>query len=52
MLKYVVFSIISFMLGTFVQVIIEIFESKKKFEKIKKLNEQNFSQAMNDLEIK
>lgn len=52
MLKYIIFSIFSFMLGTFVQVIIEIFERKKRYEKIKKLNEQDFKQAMKNLEIK
>lgn len=52
MLKYIVFSVISFMLGIFAREIIEILERKKKYEKVKKLSEQNFKKAMKDLEIK
>lgn len=52
MLKYIIFSVISFMLGILTREIIEIFERKKKYEKVKKLSEQNFKQAMKDLEIK
>lgn len=52
MLKYIIFSVISFMLGILTREIIEIFERKKKYEKVKKLSEQNFKQVMKDLEIK
>jgi len=52
MLKYIVFSVISFMLGIFAREIIEILERKKKYEKVKKLSEQNFKKTMKDLEIK
>lgn len=52
MLKYIVFSVISFMFGIFAREIIEIFERKKKYEKIKKLSEQDFKKVMKDLEIK
>ena len=52
MLKYIVFSVISFMLGIFAREIIEILERKKEYEKVKKLSEQNFKKAMKDLEIK
>lgn len=52
MLKYIIFSVISFMLGILTREIIEIFERNKKYEKVKKLSEQNFKQAMKDLEIK
>lgn len=52
MLKYIIFSVFSFMFGIFAREIIEIFERKKKYEKIKKLSNQNFKQAMKDLEIK
>lgn len=52
MIKYIVFSVISFLLGIFTREIIEIFERKKKYKKVKPLNEQNFKNAMKDLEIK
>lgn len=52
MLNYIVFSVISFMLGIFAREIIEILERKKKYERVKKLSEQNFKKAMKDLEIK
>ena len=52
MLKYIIFSVISFMLGILTREIIEIFERKKKYEKVKKLSEQNFKQVMKDLEIR
>ena len=52
MLKYIVFSVISFMLGIFAREIIEILERKKKYEKVKKLSEKNFKKAMKDLENK
>lgn len=52
MLKYIVFSVISFMLGIFTREIIEILERKKKYEKVKKLSEQDFKKATKDLEIK
>lgn len=42
MIKYIIFSVISFMLGIFAKEIIEIFERKKKYEKIKKLNGESF----------
>ncbi len=52
MLKYIVFSVISFILGIFTREIIEILERKKKYERIKKLNEQDFKKATKNLEIK
>ncbi len=52
MLKYIAFSVISFILGLFTREIIEILERKKKYEKIKKLNEQDFKKATKNLEIK
>ena len=52
MMKYIIFSIISFILGVLARGIIDIFERKKKYEKIKKLSKQKFENAMKDLEIK
>lgn len=52
MVKYIIFSVISFMLGIFAREIIEILERKKKYEQVKKLSKQNFKKAMRDLEIK
>lgn len=52
MLSYIIFSVISFLFGIFAREIIEILERKKKYEKIKKLCEQDFKKAMEDLEIK
>lgn len=52
MLKYIIFSVISFMLGLFTREIINIIERKQKYEKVKKLSKQDFKQAMKDLEIK
>ena len=49
MLKYLIFSIISFSLGIFAREIIEILE---RYKTVKKLSEQNFKKAMEDLEIK
>lgn len=48
MLKYIVFSVISFILGIFIREIIEILERKKKYEKIK----QDFKKTTKNLEIK
>lgn len=52
MLKYIIFSVISFLLGIFAREIIELLEKKKKYKKVKPLNKQDFKQAMRDLEIK
>ena len=52
MLKYLIFSIISFSLGIFAREIIEILERNKRYKTVKKLSEQNFKKAMEDLEIK
>ena len=52
MLKYLIFSVISFMLGIFAREIIEIYERSKNYKNVKKLNEQNFKNAMEDFEIK
>lgn len=52
MLKCIIFSVISFILGFLVRGIIDIFERKKKYEKVKKLSDQKFEKAMKDLEIK
>lgn len=52
MLKYIIFSIISFLLGIFAREIIELLEKKKKYKKVKPLNKQDFKQAMKNLEIK
>lgn len=52
MIKYIIFSVISFMLGIFAREIIDIIERKQKYEKVKKLSEQDFKQAMKNLEIK
>ena len=49
MLKYLIFSIISFSLGIFAR---EIIERNKRYKTVKKLSEQNFKKAMEDLEIK
>ena len=48
MLKYIIFSVISFMLGLFTREIIDIIERKQKYEKVKKLSKQDFKQAMKD----
>ncbi len=52
MLKYIIFSVISFLLGIFAREIIELLEKKKKYKKVKPLNKQDFKQAMKNLEIK
>lgn len=52
MIKYIIFSIISFMLGLFAKEIIEYLEQKEKCKKVKPLSKQNFKNAMKDLEIK
>lgn len=52
MLKYVIFSLISFLIGIFAGQIIELVRQKKKYKKVKPLNKQNFKKAMKDLEIK
>ena len=52
MFKYIIFSVISFMLGLFAREIIEILEKKKRYKKVKPLSKQNFKKAMKDLEIK
>ena len=52
MLKYIIFSVISFLLGIFAGQIIELIKQKKKYKKIKPLNKQDFKQAMKNLEIK
>lgn len=52
MSKYIIFSVISFLLGILTKEIIELYEQNKKYKQVQKLNEQNFKQAMNDLEIK
>lgn len=52
MLKYIIFSVISFLLGIFAREIIELLEKKKKYKKVKPLGKQNFKKAMRDLEIK
>lgn len=52
MLKYIIFSMISFLLGIFAREIIELIEKKKKYRKVKPLNKQDFKQAMKNLEIK
>lgn len=51
MLKYIIFSVISFLLGIFTREIIEIFKRKKKYQKVKPLNQQNFKKALKNLEI-
>lgn len=52
MLKYLIFSVISFSLGIFTREIIEVVERNKRYKTVKKLSEQNFKKAMKDLEIK
>ena len=52
MLKYLIFSVISFSLGIFTREIIEVLERNKRYKTVKKLSEQNLKKAMNDLEIK
>lgn len=52
MLKYIIFSVISFLLGIFAREIIELLEKKRKYKKVKPLNKQDFKQAMKNLEIK
>ena len=52
MLKYLIFSVISFSLGIFTREIIEVLERNKRYKTVKKSSEQNFKKAMNDLEIK
>ena len=52
MLKYIIFSVISFLFGIFAGQIIELIEQKKKYKKIKVLNEQELRKTMSDLEIK
>lgn len=52
MIKYIIFSIISFTLGLFTKEILDAIDRTKKYKKVKKLNEQDFEKAMKDLEIK
>lgn len=52
MLKYIIFSIISFLFGIFAGQIIELIEQKKRYKKIKPLSKEDFEKAMKDLEIK
>lgn len=52
MLKYIIFFVISFMLGLFANEIIEFLEQKRRYKKVKPLSKQNFKRAMKDLEIK
>ena len=52
MLKYLIFSMISFLLGVFTKEIIEIYERNQRYKKEKKLCDQDFKKAMKDLEIK
>ena len=47
MLKYLIFSVISFSLGIFTREIIEVVERNKRYKTVK-----NFKKAMKDLEIK
>ena len=42
MLKYIIFSVISFMLGLFTKEIIEYLERKSNLEKIKRLKIETF----------
>ena len=51
MIKYIIFSVISFVLGLFMREIIQYLK-KKKYKKVKPLSKQNFKKAMKDLEIK
>lgn len=56
MIKYIIFLVISFLLGIFAREIFELITYKRrkktKLKKVKPLNKQNFKQAMKDLEIK
>ena len=52
MIKYIIFSVISFVLGLFAREIIQYLEKKQKHKKVKPLSNQNFKKAMKDLEIK
>lgn len=52
MIKTIIFSIISFILGILIKEIMDIIERKQKYEKIKKLSEQDFKQTMKNLEMK
>jgi len=57
-MKYVIVSVISFLLGLFMRKIIHKIKKRKKkkyktkFKKVKPLNQQDFKKAMEDLEIK
>ena len=52
MIKYIIFSIISFMVGLFAREIIQFLKKKQRYRKVKPLSNQNFKKAMKDLEIK
>ena len=52
MIKYIIFSMISFLLGIFAGQIIELIEQKKRYKKVKPLSKQDFGKAVKDLEIK
>lgn len=52
MIKYIIFAVISFLLGIFARELMEILEKEKKSKKVKPLNKQNFKNAMKNLEIK
>ena len=52
MIKYIIFSVISFVLGLFMREIIQYLKKKQKYKKVKTLSNQNLKKAMKDLEIK
>jgi len=58
MLKFIICAIISFSLGLFTSTMMKFIKRRKKYKqktrykKVKPLNQQDFKQAMKDLEIK
>ena len=52
MIKYIIFAVISFMLGFITREIIESLRKRKFSKKLKPLSKQKFKEAMKNLEIK
>lgn len=58
MLKFIICAIVSFSLGVFARSFMRYFKRRKRkkqkprYRKVKPLNQQDFKQAMKDLEIK
>ena len=52
MIRYLLISIISFIIGLFIREIMDINIRKKKYRTLQPLYKQNFTKAMKELEVK